>query len=385
MKKKYLFFYLNTGGGHLAPAKAVAEQIVNNSQDIEVILQDGFEKASKMFSSFIVDGYKTLQTYSPKLYEILYALNKNKIFTKNTIDNIHSIIKYDILEMIDYFNPDKIVIFHSFLIKPVIKAVEKLGLKIPVIVAVTDPITPPPIWFVHKNIDFIVFSKGAYDYAIEKGIDKNRLTILNFPLASKFSKPMSEKQVIEFKKQKDLPLDKPIILVLGGADGIPKGRKIIKRLVEAEIDAQIIIVCGRNQVLYNKCLKFKENNNIDNLIVLGYIDFVYELMNSSDIVISKCGASTFMEILLSQKIPIINSYLWEQEKGNVEFIVDNDLGFYEKSTKKIAKIVKKLLEKPDLMDELKHNIKSMKLKNGNTEIANFIINNTSIYEYSSNK
>ena len=108
-------------------------------------------------------------------------------------------------------------------------------------------------------------------------------------------------------------------------------------------------------------------------------------MNSSDIVISKCGASTFMEILLSQKIPIINSYLWEQEKGNVEFIVDNDLGFYEKSTKKIAKIVKKLLEKPDLMDELKHNIKSMKLKNGNTEIANFIINNTSIYEYSSNK
>lgn len=385
MKKKYLFFYLNTGGGHLAPARAVAEEITKINEDIEVVLQDGFEKASKMFSSFIVDGYKTLQTYSPKLYEILYAINKNKIFTRNTIDNIYSIIKYDILEMIDNHKPDKIVIFHSFLIKPIIKAVEKLGLEIPVIVAVTDPITPPPIWFVYKDIDFIVFSKQAFDYAVEKGVSKERIKVLNFPLSGKFSKPMSESKVIEFKQKNEFPLDKPIILILGGADGIPKGRKIIKRLVEENIDVEIVIVCGRNQVLYNKCMKFKEKNNISNLRVLGFIDYVYEMMNASDIVISKCGASTFMEILLTQKIPIINSYLWEQEKGNVEYIVDNDLGFYEKSTKKIAKIVKKLLESPDLMNEIKHNLKSMKLKNGNKEVANFIINHTRNYEYSDNK
>jgi processive 1,2-diacylglycerol beta-glucosyltransferase/1,2-diacylglycerol 3-beta-galactosyltransferase len=34
---------------------------------------------------------------------------------------------------------------------------------------------------------------------------------------------------------------------------------------------------------------------------------------------SKCGASTFMEILLSKKIPIITDYIWEQEKGNVDY------------------------------------------------------------------
>ena len=114
--------------------------------------------------------------------------------------------------------------------------------------------------------------------------------------------------------------------------------------------------------------------NISNVTVLGYINYVYELMQSSDIVISKCGASTFMEILLSKKVPIISSYLWEQEKGNVEFIVDNDMGFYETSTKKIAKIVNKLISNREFYEEIVFNIDKAKLKNGNKELADFIIN-----------
>lgn len=374
MKQKLLFFYLHTGGGHLAPAKAVAQVVNEKYEGYQVVLQDGFEKSPKFISNLIVDGYKNLQSYAPKIYEILYALNKNKVFTSSTINNIHKIIKYDILDIIEQQKPDKIVIFHSFLIKPIIKALKNLDLNIPVIVVVTDPITPPPIWFLNKELFFVVFSKQAKKYALEEGVKEENIKILNFPLDGKFSKSLSEKEKLDFKIKNNLPTEKPTVLILGGADGLPKGKKIVKRLVELAADIHIVIVCGRNKELYYKIEKYISEKNISNVTVLGYINYVYELMQSSDIVISKCGASTFMEILLSKKVPIISSYLWEQEKGNVEFIVDNDMGFYETSTKKIAKIVNKLISNREFYEEIVFNIDKAKLKNGNKELADFIIN-----------
>ena len=63
--------------------------------------------------------------------------------------------------------------------------------------------------------------------------------------------------------------------------------------------------------------------------VYGFVDFVYELINISDAVITKGGPATVMEILQLNKIPVISSYIWEQEKGNVELVTQSNVGFYE--------------------------------------------------------
>ena len=44
---KYLFLYLKTGGGHLAPAKAVAEKIkMKRRVDVEFLLVDGLSESN---------------------------------------------------------------------------------------------------------------------------------------------------------------------------------------------------------------------------------------------------------------------------------------------------------------------------------------------------
>ena len=117
----------------------------------------------------------------------------------------------------------------------------------------------------------------------------------------------------------------------------------------------------------------KEKYKLENLKIFGFIDFVHDLLSISDIVITKCGASTFMEILLSKKIPIVNSYIWEQEKGNVDFLVDNGMGIFEKRISKLPFIINNLFsEKIELM-KYKNNIEKGNLKNGTAEVANHII------------
>lgn len=74
------------------------------------------------------------------------------------------------------------------------------------------------------------------------------------------------------------------------------------------------------------------------------------------------------------KIPVINSYIREQEKGNVQFVTQNNLGIYEPQHRKMALLVHKMLE--DNLESYHQRISNMQLKNGTQEIAEYILHST---------
>ena len=116
-----------------------------------------------------------------------------------------------------------------------------------------------------------------------------------------------------------------------------------------------------------------KTENPDSLIkVFGFVKNVYELINISDAVITKCGASTIMEILLLGKTPFVNSYIWEQEKGNVEFLKENKIGIYEPKVKKIVRKVQKFLTDDFTRKYYQYNLEKSELKNGLEDVVNFL-------------
>ena len=44
---------------------------------------------------------------------------------------------------------------------------------------------------------------------------------------------------------------------MGGGDGMPHGKKILKKIIDRNIGAEIAIVCGKNEKLYAKAMKLK--------------------------------------------------------------------------------------------------------------------------------
>ena len=114
-------------------------------------------------------------------------------------------------------------------------------------------------------------------------------------------------------------------------------------------------------------------HNLDNLYIYGYVDFIYELINVSDVVITKCGASTFMEILVSGKVPVISNYIWEQEKGNMEFIRDNSLGIYENDINKLPGKTMDILQNESIYNFYVNNIRNAQIKNGTPEVSEFLV------------
>lgn len=125
-KKKYFLLYLHTGGGHLAPAKSIAKCIEKlSSGTIEPILIDGLEKAFRVVQYVVEDGYRKTQSGGKWLYEFLYALYHIPFITfLNDLVLEHSIVPYLKKRILDE-RPEKIIIFHFFLIRPVYSIIKK--------------------------------------------------------------------------------------------------------------------------------------------------------------------------------------------------------------------------------------------------------------------
>ena len=169
-KQKYLFLYLRTGGGHLAPARSVAKYISEHyGGQIEPVLVDGLVDAKQFARYIIEDGYRLLQAKAKWYYEFLYATNKFPPIGYFNVAMANFFVKPYIKKRILEDRPAKIVIFHFFLIAPVYQVMEELGLKIPVITAITDPFTAHPLWFQRKEQRFIVFSERLHQYCLRRG------------------------------------------------------------------------------------------------------------------------------------------------------------------------------------------------------------------------
>lgn len=373
IKKKYLFIYLKTGGGHLAPAKSISAYIEKqNPEEIETLLVDGFNNVPGFVRSIIEDGYRQLQIRAKWFYSILYAVNKIPFMARSLNVIITHFVKPNLEALIKKENPHKIIVLHFFLIKSVHDIIKKLDLPVPVITIVTDPYTAHPLWFLRKDQNMVVFSKRMKTHTQKKGIREDRISVFPFIITEKFSTELNQLDCSDLKTKLGFDPEKKNILIVGGGDGIPKGTRILKSVLNTDINANIAIVCGKNEELFNDANLLSQKYPV--LKVFGFVDFIYELINVSDVIITKCGASTIFEILSLKKVPVINDYLWEQEKGNVEFIVENKFGVFERDIDKLPGIIKRLVEDSVYYASFKDRITGAGIENGTSKVAKFIMN-----------
>jgi len=372
-KKKYLFVYLKTGGGHLAPARAIFNYMNKHFSDkAEPQLIYGFEKTPRWVQFIIEDGYRMLQYTGKWFFEFLYAVNKFSPAAWISCNLVAPFMSKYLEQLITKEKPDKIVIFHFFCIIPVKRILSRHKFDIPVYIVITDPFTPHPMWFLKKDQNFIVFSKELEEKVLKK---KKNYKAENFPFVidEKFSKSLSSDEVVAVKKKFGYNLEKKMLLILGGGDGIPKGERILEQILKANIDAEIGIVCGKNKVLQKGAELLKKKYKSENLMIYSYVDFIYELINISDVVLTKCGASTIMEILNLKKVPVVNDYIWEQEQGNVDYLIEKKLGIYEPKIKNLPTVINNLLKDEKLYSNYKKNILNEKIFNGVKEVSEFIL------------
>lgn len=266
--------------------------------------------------------------------------------------------------------PDKIVALF-YLVGPILRELKKRHLKIPVIVVVTDPFTAPPIWFYYPELSYVVFSEQVKRYAIRRGVPAEQIQVLPMIIDHKFLTDPNEYAIAEFKRAYKIPVGEKVVLLAGGGQGLPKGDEVLKELVQSDIDAAFLVVCGRNKPLLKACEKIKKHTR-KRVLLFGFVDFLNILIAMADVMITKGGPAMVMETLALGKPLIITHYIWEQEKGNMEFVVDHELGVYEPDPDKVPAKVKEFLYDAEVQAQFAERLKEVTIENGTAAIAEHI-------------
>ncbi len=143
--------------------------------------------------------------------------------------------------------------------------------------------------------------------------------------------------------------------MLVGEFGLGKDKtfRIFKTLVEDFKEFQIIAIAGRNKKMKELFVDFvNEKNSQKNVKILEYTNKIPELMNISDIVITKPGGLTSTESLVSGLPMIIINPLPGQEEQNAMFLENAGVAVWLKKSDNISKVLNDTLNSPVQLNQM---------------------------------
>lgn len=371
---RVLIFYASYGGGHLSAANSIKQYIEQTHPDYEIKMVDCMKFINTNFEKFTTDAYKIMAKEMPYAWGALYKLSdKGPIFHISNFNN--KIMSIKLYELFKNYNPDVVISTHPFSSQMTawLKATKKINCKLANIM--TD-FAPQNQWLVgHKYMDYIFVShEGMKKKIAKKGIDENKIFATGIPLSSKFLQNFDKNEI---KKSFNLDLNKKTILFFGGGEfGLGKDAtiKILKAFINNLKDEyQMVLIAGRNQKMFEKFTTIVIKNQIEDKIkILSYTNQVPELMNISDLVITKPGGLTTTESLASGLPIIIINPIPGQEEENANFLVNSGVGFWIKKPDKAEMYVSEILGDSQKLKRMKIKSKIMAKKNSTQSICDII-------------
>jgi processive 1,2-diacylglycerol beta-glucosyltransferase/1,2-diacylglycerol 3-beta-galactosyltransferase len=374
MKQKIAFLYLNTGGGHIAPAKALANGVKDAWPDeVDTFLVNGFSEKMRMCRLFFENGYQATSNYFEPGYVLFYRMTEHSFFRKfgTYLVSIHG--ENHLYRFLRDNGITKVVCLHEVLIEVARKAIDRLDPSIPLITLVTDPYTAHAIWFYQKRTELVVFSEKLRKEAIERyGFDPSRVHAFPFILNRAYDRRYSDTEIFEAKRRLGLPTDRKLILVAGGGEGLRSADRIVSEFVSKKRDEVLIVVCGKNKLLMRQLKIIIEWKRATNVILYGFVSFMPDLLNVADCVITKGGASTVMEVLAVGKPVIFSTFIRGQELGNVLFAVYGGAGWFIRKPKDILAQAERVIDDGSLGASVRRNIDALGIRNGLDGVRDFI-------------
>ncbi len=312
-------------------------------------------------------SYRFLVTYTPWLWSSGWHLAQRSWFLNFVFSFFTPLTRGALLRLVEDYWPDVAISAHHFSNVVPVRVFREIGWDGFFATVVLDLITTPLAWF-YPGVDAcFVPTPEAMDMAIKAGIPPHKIHLKGFPVSSRFYPPEDKKAA---KRDLGLREDMPVLLLMGGGEGMGKIFPVAVALNRASLPVQLLVVTGRNKSL-RKALE-----RMDWKIpcrIYGFVDFVPLLMQASDIVLTKAGPGTIYEAINVGVPLLLIDFVPGQESGNVGFVVNNGIGTFAPTPDRAVAILESWLANPGVLEEMRD--RALKLANprASVEIVSLII------------
>ena len=323
---KVLILSASIGSGHMQAAEAIAEQLIMQDVQLEVI--DFMSKDISKLNWFLKKLYLAVLGLIPDLYDRIYRLAGVRRFGSITRLIWSTLMYLPFARLLNTSNPDLIVCTHPFpeAAATLWKFLHPKNDKRFTLAAVLTDYSLHEIW-IYGGVD-LYFVATEEMKAELKNHGQYNVFATGIPIRSQFNSAL---------KISDSPLCiQHSALIMGGGLGLGAFEETIRELEKIDFKIKITVITGKNEHLQAKLKTLKTKHE---LVILGFVDNICELMQNADVLISKPGALTLSEafavglpILLLPPIP-------GPESLNAEYAIKNGAALSLKDSTEIASAI----------------------------------------------
>jgi len=373
-QKKFLILYASGGAGHTRAAEALHQTAAQSDLPIESQYYDCLDFTSKAFKRLYSESYLAMVNKAPELWGYLYSKAELQPYEKKGLLKLFDDLNYrNYLKFLLEERPDALICTHFLPYLSVSAKMRRSGVKAPVF-AVTTDFDAHQYWIdsiVHR---YYVHTEESAWQLRSKGVDAGKIDVKGIPVRKEFGSPEEHASV---RRRLGLAPDRLTLLMIWGGFGVGKAEEMVKEvtaMLEIFPDRQfnLLVVCGRNEKLRQRLVDLSPPSHI-NTHIYGYAENVHELMNASDLLISKAGGLTSAESMALGVPMIIVDPIPGQETRNAEMIVEHRAGWKAMNIANLGYKIKRLIENPGLLQEARAATSSLARPNAAREILEDVL------------
>ncbi len=313
-----LIAFADAGGGHRAAAHAIREAILESGSDLVVTLRDPWADRARWPFTTLRWVYPLVVQHAQWLWALGFALT-NRPRIVHLLQRLAWPVQRKGFTALAETTPDLIVCTHPLLTTPL----RRVFPRTPIIVVVTDLVSGHVSWYDDAADLLVVPTAAARDAAVAAGIPAPRLHVLGLPVSPAFLAVPGDRA--ELLVSLGWSLERPTILLAGGAEGIGNLEALTVAIDRAQLPCDVAVVAGRNSALAQR-LRTRRWQGI--VHVYDFVSNFSECVRAAAALVTKAGPGTIAEACASGCPVILTSAIAGQEAGNVDFVTRGRAGVW---------------------------------------------------------
>ena len=348
-RPKILIASASVGAGHNQAARAIAETLRPTVPGAGVEVVDMLTFAPWCFRAYYAGGYAMMVTRFPRLYGLGFWSNnrpqgpRRGMFERMRLLNERLFLRR-FARYIRQTKPDIIISTH-FLGPPLIAHMIRRGRYAGRQVVVVTDVLMHRYWLSENVEHWFIPAEPPAERLRKWGITPDRITVSGMPIHPKWTETLDRRKILA---DWNLPADRPIVLLAGGAEFTcgPIVR-IARDIVARRGEAFVAVLAGRNKELLGQLARTPEAGR--DIVGIPFTDRVHELVAACTLMATKAGGLSTAECLAKGTPMVLLRPVPGQEAGNAEYFARRGAAVIAHNDNQVAGIVARLLADRDAL------------------------------------
>lgn len=348
------------GAGHERAAIAIEESLLKHDPDAMVTRLNLLDTFRPLTARVTRTLYLTTLARRPNWWGKWYEWQREKEWKGLSRSLVYNVLRKDVGKWLRQLSPDAVICTHplpAFLIGEM----KRQGYPIPIVTVLTD--FDLHGYWTHPEVDLYCVPLQSMADHLNRLHGRSRVKVTGIPISAEF-------QAEETELLYDVKRKRNRVLIMGGGLGIGI-LPIVERVVAAEFDGEVTVVCGTNHALREELEKRYGDRSY--IKILGYTRQIAQLMANSDVLVTKPGGLTISEALAMKLPMVLYTPIQGQEWRNGQLMAEAGVALTADSAEEVAGHVQGLLEQQNDLQSMAERIERIRRPHAAEEVATAVM------------